>query len=76
MSDAPTLRSLKGQFIVVECKSCDLVGKLERKALVAKFKASIPLSRLRRSVVGRCDRMCADGVDRCGASLSSTGGDG
>lgn len=70
MPETPTLRTLKGEFIAVECKSCRLYGRMERKALVAKFKASVTLSRLRRSVVGRCEKMCEDGVDRCDARLT------
>ena len=66
-----TLRSLKYDFVVVECKSCRLYGEMEFKALVAKFKASISVTRLRRSLVGRCERMCEDGVDRCDSGLSA-----
>lgn len=65
------MRTLKGEFIAVECKSCRLYGRMERKALVAKFKASVTLPKLRRSVVGRCERMCEGGVDRCDARLSA-----
>ncbi len=66
-----TLRSLKCEYVIVECKSCRLHGELERKALVTRFKASVTLTRLRRTVVGRCERMCVDGVDQCDARLSA-----
>lgn len=66
-----TLRSLKGKTVVVECRTCRRYGELERKALVMRFKASFPLSRLRRALVGGCERMCADGLDRCDARLSA-----
>ena len=35
------------------------------------IKASAPLSRVRRGVVGYCDRMCVDGTDRCEAKVRS-----
>jgi len=71
LPDVATLRSLKGQIIVVECRACRMYGELERRALVARFKASFPLSRLRRALVSGCERMCADGLDRCDARLSA-----
>lgn len=73
--DVATLRSFEGQIVAVECKSCRLYAQLERKALVTRFTASFPLSRLRRFVVGGCEKMCADGLDRCEARLSSGGDD-
>lgn len=41
-----------------------MCGEVERKALVTRFKATFPLSRLRRTLVGRCERMCADELDQ------------
>lgn len=67
----PTLRSLKGQIVVVECKSCRLYGEMDRKDVARKFKASVTVSRLRKTMVGACERMCADGIDRCGARITS-----
>ena len=67
-----TLRSLKGTVIVVECARCGLHGEMERKALVKKFQASATITRIRRGVVGYCERMCADGVDRCDAKITAT----
>jgi hypothetical protein len=64
-----TLRSLKGSILVIECRTCGLHGELERKDVVRRFKASSSLSRIRRGVVGHCERMCADGVDQCEARL-------
>lgn len=69
--EVATLRSLKGEIVVVECKSCRLHEEMERKVLVTRFTTSFPLSRLRRFVVGGCERMCADGLDRCDARLTS-----
>jgi hypothetical protein len=69
MNTNPTLRSLKGTLIVVECRACRLYSELDRKEVVRRFKASALLSRVRRGVVGHCDRMCADGADRCEAIL-------
>lgn len=50
MSEAQTLRSLTGEIIVIECKSCRLHGELVRNALVTKFKASITLRVACRSI--------------------------
>lgn len=66
-----TLCSLKGPIIVVNCARCGLHGEMERKALVKRFQASATISRIRRGVVGYCERMCADGVDRCDATITS-----
>lgn len=70
-TEAATLRSLKGQIVVVECRSCGLHEEMDRKVLVTRFTTRFPLSRLRRFVVGGCERMCADGLDRCDARLTS-----
>lgn len=67
-----TLRSLKGAVIVVECARCELHGEMERKALVKRFQASATITRVRRGVVGYCERMCADGIDRCDAKITAT----
>ena len=71
MDQKATLRSLKGAFLIVDCKACGLHGELDRKEVVRRYKVSAPLSRVRRGVVGHCDRMCAGGVDRCDARLRS-----
>lgn len=74
MDQKATLRSLKGAIIVVDCKACGIHGELDRKEVVRRFRASAPLSRVRRGVVGHCAKMCADGVDRCDARLRSRHG--
>ena len=73
MDPKPTLRSLKGTIVVVECRACGLYGELDRKDLIRRFKASSLVSRARRGVVGNCDRMAADGVDRCEARVRAAG---
>ena len=70
-SPETTLRSLKCEYVIVECKTCRMHGELERKALVTKFKASVTLTRLRQTVVGRCERMCFDGVYQCDARVTA-----
>lgn len=66
-----TLRSLKGPILLVDCARCGLHGEMERRALVKRFQASATISRIRRGVVGYCERMCADGVDRCDATITA-----
>lgn len=71
MAEGITLRTLEGEGIAVECKSCRMYGELVRKDVVKKYRASVTLSRLRRSLVGACDKMRADGEDKCQARLTS-----
>ncbi|SCX03848.1 hypothetical protein DSM25559_0358 [Agrobacterium rosae] len=71
MDQEPTLRSIKGPIIAVECSACGIYTELDRERTVRRFKASAPISRVRRVVVGACDRMCVIGVDKCEASLKS-----
>ncbi|MDR6104236.1 hypothetical protein QE369_004433 [Agrobacterium larrymoorei] len=71
MDQELTLRLLMGPIIVVECGSCGVYTELDRERTVRCFKASAPMSRVRRVIVGACDRMCVCGVDKCEASLRS-----
>lgn len=71
MDQEPNLGSVKGPIIAVECRVCGVYTELDREKTVRRFKASAPISRVRRVVVGACDRMCVGGVDRCEASLKS-----
>lgn len=58
MDKSETRRSLKGTVIVMEYRRCDIRGEMNRKELVTQFKASAPISQVRRGVVGHCERMC------------------
>jgi len=71
MDQEPTLGSLKGPIIAVEYKACGVYTELDRERTVRRFKASAPISRVRRVVVGACDRMCVSGMDRCEAGVKS-----
>ena len=71
MDKYQTLRSLKGAVIVIECKRCGVHGAMDRKVLVKRFKASAPMSRVRRGVFGYCERMCGEDGDRCDARLAT-----
>lgn len=69
MQRNPTLRTLKGDVVAVECKCCRMYGELNRKDVVKRYRASITLSRLRRCLVGACDKMCAEDGDKCQARV-------
>ena len=71
MNQTNTLESLKGRFVVVNCSTCRLEEKIERKALIRKFSSEVTLARLRRTMVGRCEKMCDGGADGCIATLTS-----
>ncbi len=64
---AKTLRSLKETVIVLECHGCQILGEIDRKEIVKRFKASASLLRVRRGLVGVCERMQCDDGDRCSA---------
>lgn len=67
-----TLGSLKGAVIIVECRRCQILGEMDRKLIVKRFKASASVLRVRRGLVGVCDRMqCEDGEDRCLAMVKA-----
>lgn len=72
MQGNPTLRTLKGAVIAIECKSCRMYGELDRKDVVKRYRASITLSRLRRCLVGACEKMCAEGGDKCQARVTAS----
>ncbi|MGJ7038908.1 MULTISPECIES: hypothetical protein [Shinella] len=46
-----------------------MYGELDRKDVVKRYRASITLSRLRRCLVGACDKMCAEDGDKCQARV-------
>lgn len=61
-----TLRHVSGQILLVDCRACQRVEEMDRKAVVKRHGASIPVQTLRRRMGLGCDRMIShDGVDRC-----------
>jgi hypothetical protein len=49
-----------------------MYGELDRKDVVKRYRASITLSRLRRCLVGACEKMCAEGGDKCQARVTAS----
>ncbi len=62
---------MRGTIIAVECARCAIYAEIARKDVIARFKATAALSSVRRRLVGACEHMCVDGVDKCGARLSA-----
>lgn len=60
-----TLKDVRLPNIEIECIRCERVDSLERKAIVAKFGASVSLSKLRRRLAMGCDRLCHPDGDLC-----------
>ncbi|MBO9198237.1 hypothetical protein J5277_29330 [Rhizobium sp. 16-449-1b] len=66
------LRHARGQVLLVACRACDRSDDLDRKAVVKRHGASIPMRKLRRWLGLGCDRMnTADGIDRCHLTISA-----
>ncbi len=64
------LRHVRGNLIIAACKACDLIEEMDRTAVVKRHGASVPIRTLRRRMGLGCDRMNADGVDRCQLRIS------
>lgn len=60
-----TLKDVRLPNIEIECIRCERVDSLERKAVVAKFGASVSFSKLRRRLAMGCDRLCHPDGDLC-----------
>ncbi|WP_313059696.1 hypothetical protein [Agrobacterium cavarae] len=59
------LKDVRLPTIEIECIRCERVDSLERKAVVAKFGASVSFSKLRRRLAMGCDRLCHPDGDLC-----------
>ncbi len=60
-----TLKDVRLPSIEIECMRCERMDSFERKAIVAKFGASVSFSRLRRRLAMGCDRLCHPDGDLC-----------
>jgi len=60
-----TLKDVRLPSIEIECPRCERVDSFERKAIVAKFGASVGFSKLRRRLAMGCDRICHPDGDLC-----------
>ncbi|MGO7018606.1 hypothetical protein [Rhizobium leguminosarum] len=66
------LRHVRGQVLIVACRACTRSDHLDRKAVVKRHGASIPMRKLRRRLGLGCDRMnAADCIDRCQLTISA-----
>jgi hypothetical protein len=54
------------------CRTCRRSDEMDRKAVMKRHGASIPMRTLRRRIGLGCDHMnAADGVDRCKLTISA-----
>lgn len=66
-----TLRSIRSDLVVVRCQHCGHHDELDRKAIVERYGALIPLQNLRRRIGMGCALMNAEGVDRCQMTITA-----
>jgi hypothetical protein len=59
------LKDVRLPNIEIECTRCERVDSLERKAVIAKFGASVSFAKLRRRLAMGCDRLCHPDGDLC-----------
>jgi hypothetical protein len=64
------LQDVRGKNIVASCRPCGLHDQMDRKAVVKRYGAAIPVMTLRRRIGLGCDLMNSDGSDRCQMTIS------
>jgi len=70
-ADRKTLRSIRSDLVVVRCQNCGHHDELDRKVIVKRYGALVPLQNLRRRIGMGCALMNADGVDRCQMTITA-----
>ncbi|WP_310295882.1 hypothetical protein [Rhizobium sp. BE258] len=64
--DGIILRQVRCKVLIVACRACGRSDEMNRKAVVQRHGAAIPIRNLRRRLALGCERMnAADGIDRC-----------
>lgn len=70
--DGIILRQLRCQVLVVACQACRRSDEMDRRAVVKRHGAAIPIRTLRRRMGLGCEQMnAADGIDRCQLRISA-----